>query len=292
MYELVKISEICYYINCPAKIGIYIAKENEVYLIDSGNDKDAGKKVKKILEKNNWKLQGILNTHSNADHIGGNHYLQEYTGCKVYSSGIEAAFTRYPILEPSFLYGGYPCKDLRHKFLLAQESEVTDFSDDEFPNEIERIPLPGHFFDMTGFCTPDKTIFLADCLSSKATLEKYGVSFIYDVTAYLKTLEMVEQMEGAIFVPAHAEVTNDIKELVQYNRQKVLEIAEQILDICKEPVNFETILQQIFQYYGLVMNFEQYVLVGSTIRSYLSWLHDSGKIKSLFEDNMLLWKKM
>ena len=58
MYELVKISEICYYINCPAKIGIYIAKENEVYLIDSGNDKDAGKKVKKILEKNNWKLQG------------------------------------------------------------------------------------------------------------------------------------------------------------------------------------------------------------------------------------------
>ena len=55
---------------------------------------------------------------------------------------------------------------------------------------------------------------------------------------------MVEQMEGAIFVPAHAEVTNDIKELVQYNRQKVLEIAEQILDICQEPVNFETILQQ------------------------------------------------
>ena len=123
-------------------------------------------------------------------------------------------------------------------------------------------------------------------------MEKYGVSFIYDVTAYLKTLEMVEQMEGAIFVPAHAEVTNDIKELVQYNRQKVLEIAEQILDICQEPVNFETILQQIFQYYGLVMNFEQYVLVGSTIRSYLSWLHDSGKIKGLFEDNMLLWKKM
>lgn len=28
-------------------------------------------------------------------------------------------FTRHPILEPSFLYGGYPCEDLRHKFLLA-----------------------------------------------------------------------------------------------------------------------------------------------------------------------------
>ena len=32
--------------------------------------------------------------------------------------GIDCAFTRHPILEPSFLYGGYPCKELRHKFLV------------------------------------------------------------------------------------------------------------------------------------------------------------------------------
>ncbi len=45
-----------------------------------------------------------MNTHSNADHIGGNRYLQGQTGCKVYSGGIEAAFTKYPVLEPSFIY--------------------------------------------------------------------------------------------------------------------------------------------------------------------------------------------
>ncbi len=32
---------------------------------------------------------------------------------------------------PSFLYGGYPCKDLRHKFLMAQESSG-GFSDASF----------------------------------------------------------------------------------------------------------------------------------------------------------------
>jgi len=120
MYELVQVSEKCYYINCPAKIGVYVADKDNVYLVDSGNDKDAGRKVRQILEKNGWHLTAILNTHSNADHIGGNKYLQGQTGCKIYSSGIEAAFTRYPVLEPSFLYGGYPCKDLRHKFLMAQ----------------------------------------------------------------------------------------------------------------------------------------------------------------------------
>ncbi len=291
MYELVQVSKKCYYINCPAKIGVYVADRDHVYLVDSGNDKEAGRKVRQILDKNDWHLTAILNTHSNADHIGGNRYLQGQTGCKVYSGGIEAAFTKYPVLEPAFLYGGYPSKDLRHKFLMAQESDVTDFSDESFPKEIEVLPLPGHFFDMVGFRMPDGVVFLADCISSRETLEKYAVSFIYDPDAYLKTLDMVMEMEAAMFVPAHAEASADVRELVCYNRDKVYSIAEKILSICEEPVCFEHILQEVFKGYGLTMNFEQYVLVGSTVRSYLSWLKDSGKMVAGFQDHMLLWQR-
>ena len=292
MYELVQVSEKCYYINCPAKTGVYVADGENVYLVDSGNDKDAGRKVRQILDKNGWHLAAILNTHSNADHIGGNRYLQGQTGRKVYSGGIEAAFTKYPVLEPSFLYGGYPCKDLRHKFLMAQESDVADFSNESFPKEIEVISLPGHFFDMVGFRMPDNVVFLADCISSRETLDKYAVSFIYDVGAYLETLDKVEQMEAAMFVPAHADASADVKELVCYNRDKVHEVADRILSICKEPMCFERILQEVFKGYGLSMNFEQYVLVGSTVRSYLSWLKDTGKVSAEFRDSMLLWQRV
>lgn len=290
MYELRQVGEKSYYINCPAKIGIYRPNETDVYLIDSGNDKDAGKKVRKILNEHNWNLKGILNTHSNADHIGGNQYLQQQTGCKIFSSGIEKAFTEYPILEPAFLYGGYPCKDLCHKFLLAKPSGVTDFSDGIFPKEIEIIPLKGHFFNMAGFRTPDDTVFLADCLSSKETLDKYQIGFIYDVAEYLNTLEKVKMLKAKMFVPAHAPATDNIIELADYNIDKVNEIADRIISICKEPTNFESILQRLFSDCGLTMNFEQYVLVGSTVRSYLSWLKDSGKLTAVFEDNRLLWK--
>lgn len=290
MYELKQIGEKSYYMNCPAKIGIYLSDDTNAYLIDSGNDKDAGKKVRRILEERGWKLSGILNTHSNADHIGGNQYLQQQTGCKIFSGGMEKAFTEYPVLEPSFLYGGYPCKDLRHKFLLAKPSEVTDFSDDCFPKEIEVIPLKGHFFDMVGFRTPDDTVFLADCLSSKETLDKYQIGFIYDVAEYLHTLEKVKSLKARMFVPAHAGATEDITELADLNIAKVHEIAEKILSVCREPVCFEKILQKLFSDFGLTMNFEQYVLVGSTVRSYLSWLKDSGKLSVAFEDHMLLWK--
>ena len=50
MYELVHVSGSSYYIQSPAKIGLVKLNDTEVCLIDSGNDKDAGKKVKKLLD--------------------------------------------------------------------------------------------------------------------------------------------------------------------------------------------------------------------------------------------------
>lgn len=289
MYELNKITERSYYINYPAKVGIFKANDTDVYLIDSGNDKEAGRKIRKILDENGWKLKGIINTHSNADHIGGNKYLQQQTGCKIFANGIEASFTKHPILEPSFLYGGYPYKDLRHKFLLAAESDVTDISSEFFPKELSVIDLKGHFFDMIGICTPDGVAYIADCISSQSTLEKYQISFIYDVGEYLNTLDRIEAMEANMFVPAHADASADIKELVRFNRQKVFEIANKIISILSVPMTFESLLKRLFDEYSLTMNHEQYVLVGSTVRSYLSWLKDSGKADAYFENNRMMW---
>lgn len=290
MYELIQVSAQSYYIQSPAKIGLVKLSEQQVCLIDSGNDKDAGRKVRQLLDANGWKLTAIYNTHSNADHIGGNRYLQAQTGCKIYAPAIECAFTCYPILEPAFLYGGYPCKDLRHKFLMAQPSDAALLTPECLPKGFALIPLPGHFFDMVGFRTPDNVVYLADCLSSKETLDKYQIGFIYDVAAYLKTLEMIKTLRAELFIPAHAAPATDIAPLAQYNIDKVQQIAEQILALCRQPLCFEVLLQKLFDTYGLSMNFEQYVLVGSTVRSYLSWLKDSGKLSARFENNMLFWQ--
>lgn len=290
MYELEQVGSRSYYINCPAKIGVYAQSEREVYLIDSGNDKEAAKKVLKIAASKGWTIKGILNTHSNADHIGGNAYIQEKTGCPVFSAGIEADFTRHPILEPSFLYGGYPCKSLKSKFLMAKESVVTEYSSPEFPCEIEVIPLPGHFFDMVGFRTPDNTVFLADCVSSGATLEKYGVTFIYDVAAYLKTLSNIEELKAEIFVPSHANPCKDVRELTEINRQKVFEVEQAIKTICGTPKTTDDIISEIFRKFNLTMTIEQYVLVGSTVRSYLTWMKDRGVIDFTTDNCMLSWK--
>ena len=292
MYELNHIIGNSYYIQSPSKMGLVKLNDTDVCLIDSGNDKDAGRKVRQLLDANGWHLTAIYNTHSNADHIGGNRYLQGQTKCKIYAQGIECDITRHPVLEPAFLYGGFPPKELRHKFLMAQESDAQELTPDVLPEGFELLQLPGHFFHMVGFRSPDDVVYLADCLSSRETLDKYQIGFVYDVAAYLDTLEKVKTMQAAAFVPAHAEVTEDIAPLAQYNIDKVLEIADHMVELCAEPVIFEELLKKLFDDYGLTLTFEQYVLVGSTVKSYLAWLKDTGRLTALFEDNRLLWRRV
>ncbi|MBQ3568749.1 MAG: MBL fold metallo-hydrolase [Anaerotignum sp.] len=280
MYELVQVAENTYYINSPSKIGVYRVSDDDVWLIDSGNDKDAGRKIQKILDAQGWKLTAIINTHSNADHDGGNTLLQNRLNCAVYSTPMENIIVENPILEPTFLYGGYPFKKLRSKFLMATPSKAQDIAEAKLPEGMEYFRLPGHFWDMIGVKTPDDVYFLADCIFGENTVNKYHISFFYDIAAQFETLDMVEKLEGKLFIPAHAEPMEDIKPLVKLNRDKSLEILDVLLEICKEPMHFELILKKVFEHYELTMDHAQYVLVGSTIRSYLAYLCDNGKVEN------------
>ena len=113
-----------------------------------------------------------------------------------------------------------------------------------------------------------------------------------EVRGYEEELEKVKTMQAVAFVPAHAEVTGNIVPLAQYNIDKVLEIADHIVERCAEPVIFEELLKRLFDDYGLTLTFEQYALVGSTVKSYLAWLKDTGRLTVLFEDNRLLWRRV
>lgn len=290
MYELIQVTENCYYIQCPSKIGIVRLYGNDVLLVDSGNDKDTAKKIKKITDSMGWNISMIINTHSHADHIGGNRYLQENTGCRIFADSIECGFINNPVLEPSFLFGADPVDELKNKFLLAKESKAEPFSDNFLPEGFEIIPLPGHSFGMVGIKTPDGVIYTADAYSSKETLEKYRIGFVYDVGAYLDTLEGLKNLDAGLFVASHTEVFDNITDILQLNIDAVKEIEEKICELCKAPVNSERLLQMLFDEYELTMNPVQYALVGSTVKSYLAYLKKQGRINMSVNKNMLVWE--
>ena len=288
--ELIKAGEKTYYIKNPTNIGIYKLDDNNIYLIDSGNDKEAGKKILKIINEQGWNIKGIINTHSNADHIGGNKVIQDRTGCEIYASDIEESFVKYPILESTMLYGGFPFKDLRNKFLLAKESKPKNINE-LLVDGLEFIPLKGHFFDMIGIKTSDNIFFLGDSLFSEDTINKYHLFYIYDVGEYLNTLSYLKNLKGKLFIPSHCKATNNIDSLIELNKKKIEEILDVIYKYCVENRTFEEILKYIFEKYLLTMNIDQDVLISSTIKSYLSYLYDNNKLTYEFIDNKMIWKQ-
>lgn len=292
MYELIPVSRHDWYIDCPAKIGLVQTGDKEVILIDSGSDKDAAKKVLRHIDANGWKLTAIFATHSHADHIGGCKLLQDRTGCTVYAPGLDAVYTNHPELEAMTLWGGKPFKDLANKFLMAQPCRAETLTREVLPEGMEMIPLPGHCFDMVGYRTKDGNVFLGDCVSSEETLRKYGIGYLWDPGAGLAALEQVKTLRAERFIPAHAPVTEDIIPLAERNIAAIEDTAQKLLEILSTPVTFEDALAQIFAAYGLTMNAQQYVLIGSTLRSYLSWLHSQGKAAFRFENNRMLWQQV
>lgn len=293
MFELIQAGANTYYFQSMAKVGLYLEQERFVTLIDSGNDEDAARKINQTLKANGWELRRILCTHSNADHVGGNAFLQKrYPGCRIFGMPMENAVTQFPLLEPSFLYGGYPPKALRNKFLMAKPSAAEPLTQSDLPEGFSILRFPGHFFDMTGFRTPDDVVFLADSLDGEYVLEKYHVAFLYDLKQHLQTLDEIEQMQAKLFVPAHGAAVTDIRPTVQANRDKIAEISALLLDICRTPRTTEDVVKAVFDHYALTMDFNQNVLVGSTIRSYLSCFFDDGRMEVSFADNLLRWKTL
>ena len=42
----------------------------------------------------------------------------------------------------------------------------------------------------------------------------------------------------------------------------------------------------------MAMTFEQYALVGATVRSYLTWLKETEHVTAEFADNRMLWRRV
>ena len=289
MYELVKIVDHNYYVNSPTKVGIYESAPGEVWLIDSGSDKDAGRKIWKHITEQNWKVMGILATHSHADHIGGAKLIMERSGCRIYANSKECAFVCNTVLEPALLYGGYPPGVLRNKFLVAPAVPCSDISEAPLPEGLQLYDLPGHAVEMFGVLTQEGVFYCGDVVSSAVTLEKYHINYFYNVREGLDCLAGLSNVEAKYFLPAHAELTEDISKLAQLNLAKMNEIIALLKNFCAQPCGFEDVLKALFDHYDLTLDWSQYVLSGSTVRSYLAYLLDAGEMETVFVGNKMLW---
>lgn len=305
---MINLAGSTHFVSGATNVGLYVSAERAL-LVDSGNDKEAARRLNRLLADRGWSVDGIVNTHSNADHAGGNAYFQGKGGCRLYATAEEAAFIESPVIEAAFLWGGFAPPELRNKFFEARPSRVTDrivfpegpakgggFRFVSFHEGCEAFPLEGHFFSMIGVRTPDGVAFLADSLFGEEVLEKHKIPFIYNPKAFMETLRRLPSLEADIFVPSHGPVLRGsaaLASLASKNLERAEAVAERIVSSVGQGASgFDDILSSVAASFGIRLDAAQYALVGSTIRSFLTYLQGEGRLEPCWEGNRLGWKRI
>lgn len=303
--EFTELSKNIYLLALPTNIGIIALKQPDsstnIYLIDSGNDERYAKAILETVNSsfNSPKIKSVINTHSHADHCGGNEYLRSKTGCQIIASTGEAAIMECPVLETGLIWGGMPVKELETKYFTASPciADKTFKSGSDFYLEdkihVQTVPLKGHYIDQTGFLITDtdgkKIFFAGDCLSGRDAIKRYWIQYLFNEEESKKSLLALSKIQADFYVPGHGQGVEEIEGLVELNLIALLETENMILDELKTPKTAEQILQNVSTRNGISLKLSQYVLIGCTLRSYLSSLSDSGKIKYEIKDNMMYW---
>lgn len=288
-FDLIHIKGNTYYITGSTNLGLYKMNEKDVILIDVPVKK-YGPRIESLLREYGFNLKYIVNTHSHADHTGSNEYLIKQTGCEVITSRIERAFLRNDKLDIGFLSGGYPLRV--YDTPLMHVNEQHDIKSLRYlPDCLRSFKLPGHHYDMRGFKTADGVYFIADSICKKELIDKEHIMLIYDVAGYIKSLNYLKILKGKIMVPSHVELSTDLDDLVDYNLAKINEICQVLEDFLAEPNSYDNIIAYIFSHYQLRITYNKYLLIGSTIRSYLAYLESLNRVTCYFADNKLLFKR-
>lgn len=291
-------------------IGVIAFKDKNgtpnIYLIDSGNDDSAASEVLNLLRTTykDFNLKALLNTHSHADHCGGNTYFVNETNCQIWTTKGEASLMQYPSIESDLIWGGTPVHQIQSPYLMAKPCRADRTFNGEETIELETkdgiitikvISLPGHYMDQAGFLITDtdgkKSLFMGDAISGRNVIRKYWIQYLLDETNTKRSLEKLAAIKADFYVPGHGHLVDNIEGLSELNLIAILETEDMIIDELRTPKTNDQILKAVADRNSITLGLTNYVLIGSTLRSYLSGLYEEGKITFEITDNMLYWKK-
>lgn len=286
-----------YYLSGRLSVGAYVKDKNMV-LIDSGIDDSSARDLKKLALSSGCVISAIINTHSHADHCGGNNYLQKaFPKVRVFATQYEKAFIENPYLEPvCFCGGAQPFSQLRNKHLEAKPSAVTDiihsYKDQDITidgSTFKIVTLPGHTPGMIGVVTPDNILYCGDAIFGDETFTKHGVLFYTDIDSTLKSFEKLGAMsiDGCVFY--HGGYTPNIQATVKKHAQKVNDTMAFTLSLLGTTVSpsVDSLTQRVMAEYKIPDDVMRFTLTRTCVNAYVTKLQDDKKMSLQVKDGLL-----
>lgn len=199
------------------------------------------------------------------------------------------------------IWGGYPPHEFRTLYYKQEDTRATRIFSERLIIKLSGnrylsfIELPGHFFANTGIVIENKggrkIIFTGDAIFPRDEIRDHWIPFLINPRDFCNSLDKLAQTENlSLIVPSHGNFINNVYETAELNKIAILENFNCILECLKDgPKTSEQIIKYVADKNELKMGLAQYHLVGSTLRSYLSVLHDEKTLAIQVKDNELKW---
>ena len=282
----------------------------EVYLVDSGCTEIDGEYVLDVLKAffeqlgQTFSLKAIITTHGHADHCGAHNFLQQETGCKIWAAKHEQGAMETPVMQSAILWGSYPPHELRTLLFMPSSTYVDRFISGQDTIELSGgrrlsfLPLTGHSYETLCVIISDKNnhkvLFPGDNIFPRNEIINHWIPLIMNPVEYMESLDKLCQIEKVDWcIPSHGDfLRRNINEAAELNKIAIISTRTCILDSLKSKkrLTVEEIVKYVADKNDMKLTLSQYALVHSTIKSYLSVMHDAREIKMEVDANKLYFR--
>ena len=234
--------------------GMILLARERVVLIDTAVDAAVEGFLYPYMEKIGLRRENIdiiINTHTHADHIGGNARLKKDTGARLAAHTLSREKLQDPYLHLNKIrkhFSQYiPFQEIKSGLtpldpdIVLKDGDIIDLGN----STLRIIHTPGH--DTDTICIHDSAsgfLFSGDSLQSKGVMSA-GVAFYQYLDDYRNSLKKVSKLitEGAVkaIVPAHpyspfsgVALQEDIKRFIRLCRETVELYDKTVRDILRE----------------------------------------------------------
>ncbi|MDV6373942.1 MBL fold metallo-hydrolase [Deinococcus arenicola] len=275
---------------------VVVGRETDALLIDTGLDDSHARKLLRAVAEAGFTPSGILNTHSHADHHGGNSFiLKRFPELKVFAPPMEDAIITHPILEPLTLFGARPPRELQNKFLLAPPSPARLAPEPGLCRiggaDIELIEVAGHASLMYAVRVGE-VLYAADALFGPGALSKHPLTFCADSGLQKQSAVKLSELEGIKTVlPGHGDPSDDLAGLVAANLASYERTTDAVLNaVNRGEASIDELLARVCDALGVTMNNAGAVLLNrAVISAHLTELLEDGRVEMKVLGNKLIF---
>jgi glyoxylase-like metal-dependent hydrolase (beta-lactamase superfamily II) len=296
---LVELAPGCGYLPGAVNAGVVWSQGGVAVAVDSGGDRDAARNLLRAVQARGLVLTAVVNTHSHADHYGGNDYLlRQLPDLEVWAPELEEAVLRHPYLEPFSLYGAHPPQALQNKWLMAKPSAVHHvYPTADGQLEVAGLVLRVHRADghsarqaALGF---GPVCYAADSFFGPEVLEKYEVPFTHHVAGQQQTLERMRDWPYEWFVPGHGAPVRrpELPAVLEANLRAVRQATDRVRRALAGGATADEVTHRVAaELRSPPANPSTYFLLRAAVMAHLAHLLELGEATWELERGTLRWR--